>query len=455
MAFDVAGAMRYAQPVTSMYEGRALRQAEQVNAQNLRLGAQEEEMNAFKLEQARNPKQTPEEIRASEAHQMKRAQEFMTAGRELHAQTYALYDSMVKGGTSKEDAQVAAQAVWDKNRRMVAETFGKDFAVQLDDDGKWTPEESLAGMQKADDMLKQLHGMTGDTPTETQEFRDLAKAAGLDEDETAQAARIKLGLDPRAGVRVIEIPQPDGTTIKATYDIGTGQTTVLGQGRATEVEAREKLIAEAEAQDLVGAPKRVAAANEAINQIESNLLPVFDSVEANADSWTVGLLASTSVVPGSPAADLKANVDTLLANAAFDRLQEMRANSPTGGAVGNVTERELDLLGSTRAALARSQSPEQFRDNVTRLKQHYSRALDIARKAREVDQSKLQIIQLRRRPQSEDRDSRIKSAQDRIIAIENAWMDDLEAPTQTNENAELEERLKALRAEVEELERGN
>lgn len=453
MAYDVARAMQYARPVDSMYEGRALRQAEQINAQNLRLGAQTEEMNALKLEQARNPKQTPEEIRASEAHQMKRAQEFMTAGRELHAQTYALYDSMVKGGQSKEDAQVAAQAVWDKNRRMVAETFGKDFAIQLDDDGKWTPEESLAGMQKADEFLKQLQG--GDTPTETQNFRDLAEAAGLDEEETAQAARIKLGLDPRAGVRVIEIPQPDGTTIKATYDIGTGQTTVLGQGRATEVEAREKMLAEAEAQDLTGAPKRVAAANEAIHQIESNLLPVFDSVEANADSWTVGLLASSSLVPGTPAADLKANVDTLLANAAFDRLQEMRANSPTGGAVGNVTERELELLGSTRAALARSQSPAQFRENVGRLREHYSRALEIARKAKEVDQSKLQIVQLRRRPPSEDRDSRIKSAQDRIIAIENAWMDDLESPAPTNENAELEERLKALRAEVEELERGN
>lgn len=155
MAFDVAGAMRYAQPVSSMYEGRALRQAEQVNAQNLRLGAQSEELNALKIEAAKKP--NAEETRAAESHQIERAKEFMTAGRELHAQTYALYDGLVKGGQSKEDAQVAAQAVWDKNRRMVAETFGEDFAVQLDDDGQWTPEESLAGMQKADEFLKQLN----------------------------------------------------------------------------------------------------------------------------------------------------------------------------------------------------------------------------------------------------------------------------------------------------------
>jgi hypothetical protein len=163
MAFNIAGAMQYAQPVTSFQQGRAMRLANATGEQNLRLGAQAEELNALELDAARNPQPTPEELRARESHQIKRAQEFMTAGRELHATTYALYEELVKGGRSKEDAQVAAQAVWDKNRRMVAETFGKDFAVQLDDDGVWTPEESLAGMKQADDMLKQLQGEGADS----------------------------------------------------------------------------------------------------------------------------------------------------------------------------------------------------------------------------------------------------------------------------------------------------
>lgn len=450
--------MQYAQPVTAFNQGRAMRLAAQTAEQNLRLGAQEEEMNTLKLDAARNPQRTPEEIRASESHQIKRAQEFMTAGRELHATTYALYEEMVKGGRSKEDAQVAAQAVWDRNRKMVAETFGKEFAVQLDDDGVWSPEESLAGMKQADDLLKQLQGAGSDTPAETQTFEDLAKAAGLDEDETAQAARIKLGLDPRAGQRVIEIPQSDGTSIRAVYDIGTGQVTNLGQGRSPEEEARAKAFAEAEAQDLIGAPKRLAAANDAIAQIESNLLPIFDDVVANADSWTVGLLASTSLAPGSAAADLKANVDTLLANASFDRLQEMRANSPTGGALGSVTERELELLGATRAALARSQSPEQFRENVVRLRQHYQRVVDIAKKAKQRDELKSQVLQLRRRPASLERDERIERAQTRIYAIEDAWMDSLEGPVaaaDTEPEGSVADRVNRLRAEVAEMERQN
>ncbi|NQX95305.1 MAG: hypothetical protein HRT64_10395, partial [Erythrobacter sp.] len=46
---------------------------------------------------------------------------------------------------------------------------------------------------------------------------------------------------------------------------------------------------------------------------------------------------------------LKTALDPIFANLAFDRLQQMRDESPTGGAVGNVTERELELLASTVA----------------------------------------------------------------------------------------------------------
>lgn len=448
MAFDIAGAMRYAQPVTAMHEGRAMRLANQHAEQGLAIGAQEQELNALKLQAMKGG--NPEEQRAAEAHRMKRASEFLTTGRELHAQTYSLYDELKKSGKSEDEARAAAQTLWDKNRRSVMDAYGKEFGVQLDEDGVWTPEESLAGVQQADALLKQLGGGT-DTPAETQSFEDLAKAAGLDEKERAQAARVKLGLEPRAGQRVIEVPQPDGTVQRVVYDIGTGTVNVLGQGRAPEAEAREKVLAEAEAADLIGAPKRLAAANEAVAQIENNLMPVFDNVAANADAWTIGVLSSASLVPGSAAADLKANVDTLLANTAFDRLQEMRANSPTGGALGSITERELDLLGSTRAALLRSQSPEQFRENLGRLKQHYQRVLGLAKQATRRDQLKTQLLELRRRPASSERDQRISRAQERIGAIEDAWWDSLESesplPSTATPDETTEERVARLRAE--------
>ena len=44
----------------------------------------------------------------------------------------------------------------------------------------------------------------------------------------------------------------------------------------------------------------------------------------------------------------------------------MRASSPTGGALGNVTERELAFLQSVVANIENSQSPEQLRRNIGR-----------------------------------------------------------------------------------------
>jgi hypothetical protein len=62
-------------------------------------------------------------------------------------------------------------------------------------------------------------------------------------------------------------------------------------------------------------------------------------------------------VPGSPFADIDAMLETLRGRSAFGALQEMRANSPTGGALGSVTERELALLQSAETQLQNSQSP--------------------------------------------------------------------------------------------------
>lgn len=79
---------------------------------------------------------------------------------------------------------------------------------------------------------------------------------------------------------------------------------------------------------------------------------------------------------GSSAADVAALLDTIGSSVAFDRLSRMRAESPTGGALGNVTERELDLLKSTIASLSQTQSDEQFRRAMDDVIAAYQRVLD-------------------------------------------------------------------------------
>lgn len=72
----------------------------------------------------------------------------------------------------------------------------------------------------------------------------------------------------------------------------------------------------------------------------------------------------TDWIPGSEGADTKAKLDSLLAKSAFGYLQQMRAESPTGGALGQVSNIELELLKAAQAALQQSQSAEQFRENL-------------------------------------------------------------------------------------------
>lgn len=79
---------------------------------------------------------------------------------------------------------------------------------------------------------------------------------------------------------------------------------------------------------------------------------------------------------GTSASDVQALLDTIGGNIAFDRLSRMRAESPTGGALGNVTERELALLQSTVSSLNRAQSDEQFQAAMDDVITSYERVLN-------------------------------------------------------------------------------
>jgi hypothetical protein len=63
---------------------------------------------------------------------------------------------------------------------------------------------------------------------------------------------------------------------------------------------------------------------------------------------------------GTDARALQARTDTILANLGFERLQQMREESPTGGALGQVAVREIELLQATIANLDQAQSQEEF-----------------------------------------------------------------------------------------------
>ncbi|MEQ8440562.1 MAG: hypothetical protein RKK11_01300 [Alphaproteobacteria bacterium] len=83
---------------------------------------------------------------------------------------------------------------------------------------------------------------------------------------------------------------------------------------------------------------------------------------------TTGLFGTAlSLLPGSPASDLSSLLGTIETNVSFERLQQMRDASPTGGALGSISDPEREALGSVMGALRQSQSAPQLRYNLRRL----------------------------------------------------------------------------------------
>lgn len=101
-----------------------------------------------------------------------------------------------------------------------------------------------------------------------------------------------------------------------------------------------------------------------------NVNQMIDKAIEQTSGWSAGWGSKLAVLPATDARNLDATLDTIKANLGFDELNQMRQNSPTGGALGNVTERELAFLQSVTASLDQAQSPEQLRQNLAVIKQH-------------------------------------------------------------------------------------
>ena len=85
-----------------------------------------------------------------------------------------------------------------------------------------------------------------------------------------------------------------------------------------------------------------------------------------------GIGATTlSAIPGTASHDVAKLLDGIKGNIAFDKLSQMRESSPTGGALGAVSDREMGLLQSVYGSLEQSQSTQQFKENLARLKTIY------------------------------------------------------------------------------------
>jgi hypothetical protein len=88
---------------------------------------------------------------------------------------------------------------------------------------------------------------------------------------------------------------------------------------------------------------------------------------------TAGAAGLLSKVPMTDARKLAGHVDTIKANLGFDRLQQMRDMSPTGGALGQVAVQEINYLQSTVAKLDQLQDPRDVIKALDKIEEHYKK----------------------------------------------------------------------------------
>lgn len=93
-----------------------------------------------------------------------------------------------------------------------------------------------------------------------------------------------------------------------------------------------------------------------------------DAVIGDVNGWSAGYGSLLSNIPESQALNLKSKLNTLKANIAFNELTAMREASKTGGALGSIAVRELELLESTLGSLDQAQSPQQLIENLTKIR---------------------------------------------------------------------------------------
>ena len=160
--------------------------------------------------------------------------------------------------------------------------------------------------------------------------------------------------------------------------------------RDNEEAERQRLALQMEKDNKKGAlAPPIAAYSEAalaaIQDVEDNL----NDETYNPFTRTTGFFGNImKAVPGTPAHDTSASINTIEAAIGFDRLQAMRDASPTGGALGQVSEMELKHLNASLGSLRQSSSREQFAANLAQVKKHYMSTV-AAIKAQQYEYAKM------------------------------------------------------------------
>ena len=129
--------------------------------------------------------------------------------------------------------------------------------------------------------------------------------------------------------------------------------------------------------EMIERRPKIEATLEQLRRKQAIVNTTVDDAIAAANNWSTGWGAKLfGSLPETEALQMQGLLDTIKANVGFDELTEMRANSPTGGALGNVSEKENVLLQALKGSLNPLLDAPTMKKNLGTIKRLYAEVLE-------------------------------------------------------------------------------
>ncbi len=187
------------------------------------------------------------------------------------------------------------------------------------------------------------------------------------------SAATSLTLTNNLGPTGIDYGKPEEGLVWARDENGKVKTDERGAAIAVPYQGGSVYRKQADAEKKGASVDTERAVGAAI--VTQDIDRIIDIAEKSPIAVT-GIFSLAKAIPGTPQSNVAAMLNTVKAKVGFDKLQQMRESSPTGGALGQVSDFENRLLQSTMGALEQEQSKEQFVFNLRRVQAVYNAVIN-------------------------------------------------------------------------------
>jgi hypothetical protein len=138
----------------------------------------------------------------------------------------------------------------------------------------------------------------------------------------------------------------------------------------------------------IGATKEGATTRSGVSLFTDIAIEKVKDLLKDVSDWTVGIKSKPlRMIPGTKAFYFKAKLESLKSDLAFSVLSALRETSKSGGALGQVSNYEEEMLKSALGALNLDLNPDQFKEQLNRVLQILQEIPIKLQSAQQLDQA--------------------------------------------------------------------